>query len=198
MIKYNGGLLVCLMMGSNAFCMEDLHNVRYEQLKAQWDAVIKQQAEFDNEHGDAWRTDSALQQERDRLQDQHRILMNAVMNSDIPQELLKPHGITHADKATESSNDKKRPQSFNEIFQSSVVKKGVQKREAMPQVVPLAVTQMSSKQIAKQILNSYDDLWQMLCAEAQGKKGSELAAIADQLDAVEDQKTLVWKTFIKK
>jgi|GEM_PF-5339788 hypothetical protein len=196
MIKYNGGLLVCLMMGSNAFCMEDLHNVPYEQLKAQWDAVIKQQAEFDNEHGDAWRTDSALQQERDRLQDQHRILMNAVMNSDsTPRELFKIHGITHEDKATESSNNKKRPQSFNEIFQSAVVKKGV---EVRPQVVPLAVTQMSSKQIAKQILNSYDDLWQMLCAEAQGKKGSELAAIADKLDAIEDQKTIVHKTFIKK
>jgi len=38
----------------------------------------------------------------------------------------------------------------------------------------------------------------MLIDKAQGKKGSELAAIADKLDAIEDQKTIVHKTFIKK
>lgn len=198
MIKYNGGLLICLMMASNAFGMEDLQNVPYEQLKEKWDAVIKKQAEFDNLHGDAWRTNSELKQERDRLQDQHRVLMNAVMNSDIPQGLIKPHAITTEDETTESSNNKKRPQSFHEIFESAVVKKGASKRAVMPQVVPPAVTHMSSAQIAKQILNSCDDLWQALCIEARGKKGSELAAIADKMDFIEDQKTAISNALIKK
>lgn len=197
MVTAKHGLLIFLMIASSAFGMEEseaMENIPYEQLKARWDAVIKKQANFDNLHGDAWRRDPALKQEKDKLQNLHRKYMNAVMNSDHTKDLLKPHGVSGNSEATGAPRNKR---SFEEIFQNNVVRRDAKRLKETSLELPSAVAQKTSAKVVQQILKGYDELWKTLCSEAQGKQGEELAIIADKLDCIEDQKTALWERFNK-
>jgi hypothetical protein len=183
MLKYNGGLLLALMMASSGFAMENQQDGKYENLKAKWDTVIKKQEDFDNLHGDKWRTDPVLKQERDELQNEHRIYMNACMNA-APRDLIKPHGITLDQPVVNANQEsaisagmKKYCRTIDEITVSAALAEK-QKLEAQPQA-----------QILQKILKDYDELWDALSNSAQGKKGQELADIVEQLDFIQDQKT---------
>lgn len=197
MVSGKGGLLVFLMITSSAFGMEEreaMENIPYEQLKARWDAVIQEQENFNNLHGDAWRTNPVLKREKDRLQSLHRKYMNAIMNSDHTKDLVRPHGVSRNTEATGVPSNKR---SFEEIFQNNVVRKNAKKlKETLPEV-PSAIAQKSSAKVVQQILNSYEELWGILLSEAQGKQGEELAIMADKLDCIEDHKTALWERFNK-
>jgi hypothetical protein len=197
MIKYIYGLVLCVLIGSNAFGMQirpDLQGKTYEELKQLEAQNEQEQQAFDQQYPNGeWRTSESLKIERDAIYDEGRALRNAIMFN-APRELIKTHCIT-VDQPVANTNDKKQNvapdmkkymRSFEQVSKSAH-ESARKSRKTSTQKNPHA------ESIAK-VLKAQDELWDALCSSAQGKKGDELLAIAEQMDFIQDQKTALSDT----
>lgn len=199
MSKYILIFLCSLSSLSFGMSKDEENKISFSDLQSQWNQTLAKLDEFNAQYPD-WQRDPRLRKKHEVLFDKQRSLMNQIMlgNVVIPRALIKPHACTNnqsivdmEDGNSDAGSEKKEIKCAKD--------KPVTDSASEPNSKKRKLSALDEKQkidkeqeIARK-LHALDVKQSQLFEKARGKKGKELDDIADQADAIEDQKAQLLK-----
>lgn len=198
MVKYIYSLVFLTAVSSGAFAMEvrqDLQKKTYDELRELERQNTQREEAFNAQYPNGeWRNDTSIASQRDAINNEGRALRNAIMMN-APRHLIKPHCVTNDQQVNDDGNVSvcngitKYCRSFDEVHKGSY--------EVAVRARKIKIQENPHAQLVAKVFSAYDELWNALCASANGKKGQELACIAEKMDFVQDQQIALSDRFKK-